>query len=861
MDDLLIKYVNNAKDARLNFEMASYYNDIKHYAGACSYYLRCAEWANLPEETDIAYESLLHIAVCFNALGNRQWTEEGWLLHAISFQPQRPEAYWLISMLYERQTKWQESYTMACLGIINSSGGKQLLADIGYKGEYVIMFQKMIASWHIYRIKECRHILFNMPDWYNMDEFYVQLVQNNMNMVGTSVEPMYYFSPNDYGRLKIKFSGYDKIERNFSGQYQDMFVLSMLNGQRDLFYLEIGSGDPFLGNNTYLLESQFGWKGISVEIKESEVKKFIANRKNPCLCRDSLTINYEKLLAGMEAPKTIGYLQVDCEPPEITYKALLAIPLDIYKFAVITFEHDYHADASRKYKNLSRQYLEKHGYVLMIKNLRFNGKYDWEDWWVHPDLVDSKIIARMQNLTDENVSTKDYLFTEEEPEELFDWGNFPYSKQIEEEIFDANIYEKFFEVKEGDVVVDIGASVGPFTHAVLKKNPQKVYCVEPNIDFYNTLVKNVSSENVICLNNAIADTVYTSAFSDIHEYVRTNNGISFYTFIKLNEIEHIDFLKLDCEGGEYSVFTDENINYLLYRTSKIAAEFHLRYPDGRENFKNFRNKYLPLFKNTKIISCEHQTIKPGECIDLMPYVFDDEWVDNYDCEFMVYIDNGSFEWGEEYYNFESFRYDVNAEVFDRDVYQKFFKVEEGDVVVDIGASTGPFSYKIMRNNPAKVVCIEPCEKLIPTLRRNVPNAICINAAMTDTDDKTNIAFMFTENNDGTRFANGLKFSTFIKEYGVEKIDFLKIDCEGGEYSVFNDENFDWITKHVKKISGEFHLNTWEQKTKFKAFRDTYLKHFKNVEIYSYDDVDIKSGLWHDNFLCYWGFFNVYIDNR
>jgi len=42
------------------------------------------------------------------------------------------------------------------------------------------------------------------------------------------------------------------------------------------------------------------------------------------------------------------------------------------------------------------------------------------------------------------------------------------------EIFIQELYEKFFEVKENDIVVDIGASNGPFTYSILHKKPKHV---------------------------------------------------------------------------------------------------------------------------------------------------------------------------------------------------------------------------------------------------------------------------------------------------------------------------------------------------------------------------------------------------
>ena len=37
-------------------------------------------------------------------------------------------------------------------------------------------------------------------------------------------------------------------------------------------------------------------------------------------------------------------------------------------------------------------------------------------------------------------------------------------------------------------------------------------------------------------------------------------------------------------------------------------------------------------------------------------------------------------------------------------------------------------------------------------------------------------------------AQSITFKTLLSAYGIEKIDFLKTDCEGGEYDIFTNEN-------------------------------------------------------------------------
>ena len=243
-----------------------------------------------------------------------------------------------------------------------------------------------------------------------MDQNYIKHVQYNLSSLGSGKDPFLRYTPEKAENLRFTFKGYENIKRNFSQTYQDIFVLSMLNGKREGYYLEIGSADPFYGNNTALLEVDFDWKGISIEIKESEVKKFKNQRKNTVVCRDALTINYATFLQGINAPAIIDYLQIDCEPPEASYNILISLPFELYKFRVITFEHDYYADASRKIRGLSRNYLLKMGYVLVAPNIAPDDKCSFEDWWVHPSLINVNILNLMKCNNDEVKNAEKYIF-------------------------------------------------------------------------------------------------------------------------------------------------------------------------------------------------------------------------------------------------------------------------------------------------------------------------------------------------------------------------------------------------------------------------------------------------------------------
>ena len=187
--------------------------------------------------------------------------------------------------------------------------------------------------------------------------------------------------------------------------------------------------------------------------------------------------------------------------------------------------------------------------------------------------------------------------------EEFSWEfNEPYlSKIINQEIFIDNIYQKYNEVQEGDIVVDIGANVGAFSYLALKKNIKHLYSIEPSRLLLPTLIKNIGESNKVDIvnyriGNYEEDKVVLQKDDGINIYDNANSTfdtITFTNFIEKYKIKKIDFLKCDCEGGEYSVFTEDNFDWIYNNVKKIAGEFHLwGIPDALENFYKFKNKYL-----------------------------------------------------------------------------------------------------------------------------------------------------------------------------------------------------------------------------------------------------------------------------
>ena len=201
---------------------------------------------------------------------------------------------------------------------------------------------------------------------------------------------------------------------------------------------------------------------------------------------------------------------------------------------------------------------------------------------------------------------------------------------------------------------------------------------------------------------------------------------------------------------------------------------------------------------------------------------------------------------------------ITEEIFNNNIYEKFFEVEKGDVVLDVGASIGPFTYSILHKKPKHVFCVEPSESEFTTLIKNtIGNPVShINKGLSDTNGIVESDQLFG----GESYMESMTFDKLVKLYGLNKIDFLKTDCEGGEYEIFKQENIPFIKENIKKIAGEWHLRSQKDKVRFRYFRDNILPQFENYEVHSVDGVDIKWDLWNEHFIEYYQEVILYIRN-
>ena len=152
---------------------------------------------------------------------------------------------------------------------------------------------------------------------------------------------------------------------------------------------------------------------------------------------------------------------------------------------------------------------------------------------------------------------------------------------------------------------------------------------------------------------------------------------------------------------------------------------------------------------------------------------------------------------------------------------KKFEIKNDHIVIDIGAHIGYFTMYAANNaNQGTVYSIEPYKESFKILEKNLKlnnltNVKSFHAAISKVteqitlyiDKKNHIGNSIFETDETAESEKVDSFSLkdFVNNNKIEKIDFLKIDCEGAEFEILL--NFDKeLMKKINKISAEIHEN-------------------------------------------------------
>ena len=197
------------------------------------------------------------------------------------------------------------------------------------------------------------------------------------------------------------------MESEYNGAVgQDLFALKCLKFKKNGTFIEIGSHHPKRHNNTFLLETKHRWTGIMIEKDKRWLSKYKRIRpKSKHIIKNACNINYKQLFINNKIPKHIDFLSFDLEVTNnSTLECLQKMDKEVlkeYKFATITFEHDIYRGNYFNTREESRKIFDKYGYYRVFPDV-MDGDHKFEDWYVHPDLVDMDYIK--------NIDTKEGLY-------------------------------------------------------------------------------------------------------------------------------------------------------------------------------------------------------------------------------------------------------------------------------------------------------------------------------------------------------------------------------------------------------------------------------------------------------------------
>ena len=178
-----------------------------------------------------------------------------------------------------------------------------------------------------------------------------------------------------------------------------------------------------------------------------------------------------------------------------------------------------------------------------------------------------------------------------------------------------------YRIKRDHIIIDVGAHIGCFSLMVAQTLVSgKVYSLEATRETFELLEENVTQNKIrnvsifhlaMAATNGIAKIYHdpqlgnwgntiTKPVSNVVEEVEC---ISLESFMRINELQHVDFIKFNCEGAEYEILmatTAETLSkigcmliayhgYLEQRYSKTQLAEHLRKNGFRINWRH-KNK-------------------------------------------------------------------------------------------------------------------------------------------------------------------------------------------------------------------------------------------------------------------------------
>lgn len=684
-------YAQDPENAEKNYAVATIYFDMGQTAAALSYYLRTAERT---DDKNLAYLCLLKIGLCFEQQGDRGNSVRGAYKHAVCLLPRRPEAYYLLARYYERVNDHVSGYLFAEQGLqLADFNLPPLRSWVEYRGRYCLVFQKAVSAWWWGKPDESRNLLLELWNEHDMDDVHRIAVENNLKTLNV---------PYDKGRKITYKKVFDnrKMDIVLQGQYIPD-TAEIINEYLSLPFVNRIIVSHWRDDS---ITERVGDSRVIYVANDKPQYPGTDNRNLQIISsRNGLALTDTVFVAKMRSDqkydsssmlKMYDYMMDNHKPHQLfvagMYNNLLFHPRDHIFWGkredlIDLFNCPLEINGLADRVRISKQDMYKY-YPFFTRSETYLGAHYIAQYYegiklflIKPELYlyDAAPNWFEAKAVSDELTNKFFVPFPRTGIDLKwnkkGWATYPYELQAEsgeswgvetvddidmgdnDEAFkiiarreiNERLYDKFHSVKEGDVVVDFGANIGIFPYSLKNRKPKKVICVEPSKSLFKTLKENLAKLpfETLALNYGISDEKGVREVTDgVFIYGKPQAEFdtqTFKGFIEECNLDHIDFFKIDCEGGEYSVFTEENFEFLTTKVKYISGEWHFSgIENAMEKFREFRNRYL---KDRKF-----RAFEPYRWKEVTNEIFDDAYLQRFydfwhphngSAQLQLYIDN------------------------------------------------------------------------------------------------------------------------------------------------------------------------------------------------------------------------------
>lgn len=157
-------------------------------------------------------------------------------------------------------------------------------------------------------------------------------------------------------------------------------------------------------------------------------------------------------------------------------------------------------------------------------------------------------------------------------------------------VFIVFIKKEYGNIAKDSTILDLGANIGTFSVYASIAGAKKIHAYEPNTEAYDLLCKNIELNNLLNIviphKKAISSISYTQVKfpaeaspqnkiieGDECEEYELVNTINLKDIVGENNLDIVDLLKLDCQGIEYDIINNIDLE-TISRICSIKMEYH-----------------------------------------------------------------------------------------------------------------------------------------------------------------------------------------------------------------------------------------------------------------------------------------------